>query len=218
MDYTGVNTDDLQASLATIKRFQTDLGEFEGTLLRLQEGRYGGNDWMIGQSPSVVELHGREAVDALSQIRDRILRDKEQVTRLCQRYGLPYVWRVTPAPAFGGLIKDINIFHAFIDLELESSARPSLLKVNDLVKHTIWQCEKEIEEVSTPKPFNPGRKLAGLSDGISSILGWLFPSEKQRLVVGWLIIVTMVGLMLRYVFGFHMDDIGKLVVKWAFNK
>ena len=57
-----------------------------------------------------------------------------------------------------------------------------------------------------------------MARGISSILGGLFPSEKQRLVVGWIIIVTLVGLMLRYVFGFNVEYIGKLVVKWAFNK
>ena len=128
---------------------------------------------------------------------------------VCDRYGLPYVWKLYPPPAVGGLIRTFNVFRAFIDLDLETQARPTLLQVNDLVKQAVWRCEQEIAEASSPKPFNPVRKLAGLSGGVSSILNWLFPSEKQRLVVGWIIVVTLVGLMLRYVFGFHPEDIGK---------
>ena len=195
--------------MAMLKKFQTDLGEFDATLRQLHEGHYHRDDWTIGHSVRVVETPEQDAIDILDQLRDTIAQDIEQVDSICDQYNISYVWSVYPSR---GPIGTFNVFRAFINLALEREARPTLLQVMDLINQAISRCENEILQATSPKP------LAALSRGISSILGWLFPSEKQRLVVGWLIIVTSVGLMLRYVFGFHLDDIGKLVVKWVFNK
>lgn len=210
--------EELKTSIVVLREFQTSLSDFEVTLRHLQQGRDASDDWMIGSSPSIAQIHGQEAIQALGTTRDKIARDIEQVSAVCERFELPYIWTIYPAPAIGGVVRRINAFQAFIDLELETSARPTLLRVTDLVKQAVWCCEKEIEEASSPKPFNPTKKLAGLSQVIASALNWLFPSEKQRLVLGWIIIVILLGLMVRYLFGLHLEDMGKLLVKWVFNK
>jgi hypothetical protein len=210
-----LSIEELQASVVTLRGFQTALSDFGMTLRRLQQERDASNDWMIGPSPSIAQIHSQEAIQALGTIRDRIARDIDHVSGVCDRYGLPYVWKLYPPPAVGGLIRTFNVFRAFIDLDLEAEARPTLLQVNDLVKQAIWRCEQEIAEASAAKPFHPIKKLAG---GVSLMLSWFFPSEKQRLVLGWIIIVILLGLMLRYIFGLHLEDMGKLIVKWVFTK
>jgi hypothetical protein len=47
------------------------------------------------------------------------------------RYGLPTVFKVYPPPAFGGLIRTLNVFQAFINLEMDQDARPSLMELCD---------------------------------------------------------------------------------------
>jgi hypothetical protein len=49
------------------------------------------------------------------------------------------------------------------------------------------------------------------------VLGWFFPTEKHRVVLGWVLIVVLIALALRYIFGFHLEEIGRLVVKWVFK-
>lgn len=46
-----------------------------------------------------------------------------------------------------------------------------------------------------------------------SILSWFFPNEKQRAVLGWVIIIAIVALILRYLFGIHLEEAGKLILK-----
>jgi len=220
MGYDGciVVIDELQRSNELLREFQEHLAAFDGSLCRLQELKtYSGNEWMLGHyNPSIVESHGQEAIEVLAGSREEIAKRIDDVTVILAHYHLPYEWKVYPPPAFGGLIRSFNALQAFIDLEIEDSARPTLLQVTDLVSKAIWRCEKEIEQESNKK-FDPVEKVAVASHVVGSLVGWFFPSEKQRAILGWLILVAFGCLILRYAFGLHVEEIGKLIVKWVFK-
>ncbi len=214
-----MTTEELRRSHALLHEFQEHLAAFDSSLRRLKELQtHSGNEWMMGHyNPSIVESHGERAIETLGGARQEIAKRIDDVVLIFTRYALPYTWRVYPPPAFGGIVRTYNAFQAFIDLEIEEVARPTLLQITDLVNKALWRCQKEIEQESRGKAFHAGKKVAQFSRGIASFLGWFFPSQKQRAILGWLILVVLGCLVLRYVFGFHLEEIGKLIVKWVFK-
>ena len=110
-----------------------------------------------------------------------------------------------------------NAFHAFIDLEIEYDARPTLLQIADLVSKGIWRVEKRIEEMSL-ESLNPpsaiSKNLSVMPRRVGAGLSWLFPTEKQRGVLGWVMIAGILASILRFVFGVHLEQIGTLLAKW----
>ena len=206
---------ELQRSVILMRRFQDDLTKFEAELQRLWSlKRYSGSEWMMGHyDHNAVNELGTQIIQTLGPIRDNIGRDVDEVTNILGRYRIPTIWKVYPPPAFGGLVKTYNAFQAFVDLEIDKEARPTLLQIEDLVSKGIWRAEKEIEELSTNPPTFLS-KLSVIPKWIAGGLSWLFPTEKQRGVLGWVLIAGIVAVILRFLFGVRIEDIGKLLTQW----
>src|ERR1700674_859008 len=145
---------ELQRSVMLMRRFQGDLAKFEAELQRLWSlKQYSGTEWMMGHyDHNAVNELGTQIIQTLGPLRDNIGRNVDEVTTFLNRYDVPTIWKVYPPPAFGGLVKTYNAFQAFVDLEIDKEARPSLLQIEDLVSKGIWRAEKEIEELSTNPP------------------------------------------------------------------
>jgi len=195
---------ELQRSIVVMRHFQDDLAKFEAELQRLWSlKQYSGNEWMMGHyHHSAVKELGTQIIQTIGPLRDNIGRNVDEVTAILNRYGVPTVWKVYPPPAFGGLVKTRNAFQAFIDLEIGKDARPSLLQIEDLVSQAIWRAEKEIEELSTNPPTFLS-KLSVIPKWMARGMSWLFPSEKQRGVLGWVLIAGIVAVILRHSLGGH---------------
>jgi hypothetical protein len=205
----------LQHSAAVMRKFQEDLAKFEVELQRLWGGKhYTGTEWMAGPQPrtAMSEL-GPGILQTLGPLRDNVGKSIDDVTHILNAYGVPTIWKMYPPPAVGGLVKSANAFRAFIDLEIETDERPSFLKTRDLVSQGIWRAQKEIEELTAHPPTTLS-KMKVIPKWIIGGLGWLFPTEKQRGVLGWVIIAAVVGLILRRMFGIQLEDVGKLLSKW----
>jgi hypothetical protein len=204
----------LKESLLLMRRFQSDLASFESELQGLWSlKQYSGYEWMAGPTPNTA-IHelGTQIIQTLGPLRDTIGKNIDGVTSLLARYGVPTIWKVYPPPALGGVIKTYNPFHAFIDLELEKDARPTLLQIQDLVSKAIWRAEKEIEEL-TLNPPTAASKLSVVPRYVGKGLSWLFPTEKQRGVLGWVILAGLIAAILRYLFGVHIESIGRILTK-----
>jgi hypothetical protein len=145
--------------------------------------------------------------EPLGIARQEIGRRSDEATELLNRYRLPTVLKVYPPPAFGGLIRTYNVFQAFISLEMEQDARPSLMELCDNIEKAIWRCEKEMQERAA-KGLDLSSKIGAVPRFFRPILGWLFPTEKHRVVLGWVIIVALVGSCCAISWGFTWKKLG----------
>ena len=206
---------ELQRSMLLMRRFQEDLAKFESELQRLWSlKQYSGYEWMAEPTPhTAVHQLGTQIIQTLGPLRNSIGKNIDEVTSVLAHYGVPTIWKVYPPPAFGGVIKTYNPFHAFIDLELEKDARPTLLQIQDLVSKAIRRAETEIEEL-TVNPPTAVSKLSVVPNYVGRGLSWLFPTEKQRGVLGWVVLAGLIAVILRYLFGVHIESIGRILMKW----
>lgn len=113
----------------------------------------------------------------------------------------------------GGYSRRFNIYQAALEEELPFNFQLPVQKVADVVDQTIFACERAIESQSN----NVKETFRQTPKRIASVAGWFFPSAIQRVVFGWALMALIVGTVLRFVFGFHLEQIGQLVTKWAFK-
>jgi hypothetical protein len=175
-----MNMMQLQKSVALMREFQNHLAIYESELQELWSLKsYSGTEWMTGHydDRSAKEL-GSQIIQRLGPLRDNIGRNIDEVTAILDHYQVPTVWKVYPPPAIGGLIRTYNAFAAFIDLETDKEARPTLLQIEDLVSNGIWRAEKEIDEL-LQHPASAFRRLSNIPRWIGGGLSWFFPTEKQ---------------------------------------
>jgi hypothetical protein len=212
-------TERLVAMPETLRKMGDALHEFDKQFSTLQRLRgYAERDFtMMHYDHNAVQEKGNELNRGMMQARHEVMRHVDDVTAFLHANGMAYVWKMYPAPAFGGIVKSANIFEAFIDLQLDSDERPKLIQVSDLLSKGLIVCERRLQQMAEnpPSVFADGLKRSGR--GLAEVMAWLFPSQIQRTIFGWCIVTFAVGLVLRYVFGFHLEQIGQLVIKWAFK-
>lgn len=210
--------DEMHRSVATLQEMHECLVRYESTWKQLKELKsYAESEWpMMHFDQKAAEQKHQNLIHELGPVRQEIGKRVDDVTTVLNRFGLPTQWKVYPPPMIGGLIRTQNIFEAFISLESDEDARPTVVRVCDLVRKGIWRCEKDIQEEAN-KGLEIGSKLSVAPRAIGRVLSWFFPTAKQRSIIGWIIIIGLVLLILRFIFGFHFEQIGQLVVKWAFK-
>jgi hypothetical protein len=177
--------------------------------------QYSETDFMMGHyDPNAVKEKGVQLTKRLMTPRNEFMRHIHDVSLFCQMAGIPYVWKVYPPPAFGGYVRSQNVFESFIDLNIESDERPNLLQITDLLQKALLFCERQMKAEAEDPPSMVGDRLRAVPRHVGAVLSWLFPTEKQRGVLGWVLIAGLVALILRYLFGLHLEDLGKLLTKW----
>jgi hypothetical protein len=66
------------------------------------------------------------------------------------------------------------------------------MELCDNIDKAIWRCEKNMHETAG-EGLDLSSKIGAVPRFFGSMLGWLFPTEKHRVVLGWLIIVALVA-------------------------
>ncbi len=203
----------------TLQKMGDALSEFDKHFSDFQRLKnYAERDFMMMHyDHGAVQQKGNALNVALMQARYEVMRRVDDVTEFLHANEIPYIWKIYPPRAIGGLMKSANIFEAFIDLQLDSDERPKLIQVLDLLNKGLIACERRLKQMAEnpPNVLVDGLKRSGM--GFAEMMTWLFPSQIQRTIFGWCIVMLAVGLVLRYVFGFHLEQIGQLVTKWAFK-
>jgi hypothetical protein len=169
---------------------------------------------MMHYDPLAVRDKGNELSQRLVTARNEFMQYIHDVSLFCHTAGIPYVWKVYPPPAFGGYIKSQNAFESFIDLNAEPDERPNLIQISDLLQKALLFCERQIKAEEENPPSVVVDTLKAAPRHVGSVLSWLFPTEKQRGVLGWVLIAGIVALILRFLFGVHLEEMGKLLAKW----
>ncbi len=201
----------LQQSIELLKTVKTYVEEFQRGLKAFRQENYTGSEWMIGSQDEIAKAMAPKVLAAVNGSRQNIARNIPDVTIILNAYGLPWIWKVFPPPMFGGLVRKFNFLEAFIDVTLEDDARPNVIHVLDILDKGIWACERDLES-------NPvAETLRSVPKRVGAGIAWFFPKEIQRVILGWVMICFFLGLLLRYIFGFRLEEIGKLVTKWVFK-
>jgi hypothetical protein len=152
--------------------------------------------------------------EQILKCRQNIMQRQDDVARFLSSVQLPIEWHVTPAPALGGPVEIHNIFDAFISITGDVDPRPNLIHMTDLLEKGNLACRRLMKEYSENPPNAMAEKMKTVPRHAGSILSWLFPTEKQRGVLGWVLIAGLVAIMLRLLFGVHLEEVGKLLAKW----
>src|SRR5437870_3492450 len=167
-------------SLEILNEFGSNLVAFEQGLVELQNEPRNGYERMEEEEDTLLNRHGNVAVERrLSTVRNAIAKRTDEVTEILNQCGLPAAWTVIPALMLGGYLRQLNVFAAYINLELEVMARPTTMQVTDLVKQAVFRIEREITAENN-KTFNPVEKLSVVSTDVGAAVSWFFPQQIQR--------------------------------------
>ena len=205
--------------LDTLQQMGDALSNFNQQFTSFRElSGYASRDWMMMHyDQEAVQAKGNTLGETMMASRHEVMRRVDEVTAFLHANNLPYVWKMYPSPAAGGLIKSANMFDAFIDVNLDLEERPKLIQVLDLLNKALIICERQLKELHENPPGVIADCLKRGGKAIAEIADWLFPSQLQRTILGWTIVISVLCLTLRYVFGFHFEELGKLVTKWVFK-
>lgn len=202
------------AAIATnIEEMARLLGCFDRAFREFEEMRERVELFQPFEDPSS-RARAHELSQQIMGYRQQIMHRQDDVTKFLSSVHLPVEWHVTPPPAIGGAIEVYNIFDAFICVTGDIDPRPKLVHLMDLLEKGNIAYKRLIVEYTNNAPSRIAEKVKRVPRHIGPIFSWLFPTDKQRGVLGWVLIAGIVALMLRYVFGIHLEDLGKLIVKW----
>jgi hypothetical protein len=128
-----MTVEEMQRSIATLREMQDALVHFDEAFRNLKVLKaHAERDFaMMDFDHNAVQGKQEEFLNSLGIGRQEIGRRPDEATEVLNRYGLPTVFKVYPPPAFGGLIRTLNVFQAFINLEMDQDARPSLMELCD---------------------------------------------------------------------------------------
>ena len=159
------------------------------------------------------EERGAEIFKRYQENRTNVARLITEATAISDACGIPTQLTLLPPPLIGGYGRKMNVYQAAIEAQLPFDFELPYQQLTDTVDQTIFACERLIRD----QPSAVKEVLQRTPRRMASLVGWFFPREIQRVIFGWTIVVMMIGLFLRYVLGFHLEDVGKLVTKWVFK-
>lgn len=152
------------------------------------------------------ESAAQELFNELNRARSEVGRRTHEVTDILYALKISTTWLVHPPPAFGGYIRQFNVFEAFVDYELKRNCRPSITQVTDLLDKGVWALERELQK----KKAEPTVNLAPVKRTVGRILGelynGLFRTETQKSILGWLLLGLLAVLLLRLL-GFDLQTV-----------
>lgn len=155
-----------------------------------------------------------QLTETLLSSRQNIMHRQDEVVKFLSSVGLPIEWHVFPAPAIGGQIQVYNIFDAFIAITGDVDPRPNFIHITDLLEKGKLAFRRLLQEYVENPPNPISQKLKTVPHYAAAMFSWLFPTEKQRGVLGWVLIAGLVAIILRFIFGVRLEEVGKLLAKW----
>jgi hypothetical protein len=203
----------LQNVSNTLQEMLAWIIQFDGAFRQLQQNRERAALYEPFEEPGTNERN-RQLIEQVVKCRQNIMQRQDEATRFLNSVRLPAQWHVSPAPAIGGPVEVYNIFDAFIAITGDIDPRPNLIHMTDLLEKGKMACQRLIKQYQENPPNALAEKVKSAPRHLGPIFSWLFPTEKQRGVLGWVLIAGLVALILRYVFGVHLEELGKLLAKW----
>ena len=197
-----------------MQEFRADLQQFLGVKRELQELKgYADRDYMMGHfDGNAVEAKGRDILVRLQDWRTKVARRLADATSITDACGIPSQIKILPPPLIPGYSHTLNIYQAVLEEKLPFDFELPVQKVADVVDQTIFACERLVEDVSEQK-INPPSPLKRVPGAVSKGFGFFFKTDFDRSLVKWLVVILLVGLILRFVFGLPLEKLGQIIYK-----
>lgn len=190
----------------TVREFRAFIIRFANARAEAMElRRYFDQETGNHRDPGVQPRHDR-IVGHYGELRQEISSRLQVVTAICHHHSMPYELIITPPPMLGGYVQSMNVFQAFIELELPHGLEVPPQKVIDLLDQTIYSCEN----VARHAMENPSSKLKPVGGALSKTYEFLFRSDSQKSALGWGVIALIVAGVLRLL-GFNLADTVKML-------
>jgi hypothetical protein len=87
------------------------------------------------------------------QTRQKYVKSIDRASALASAHGVPYVLRLSPPPAIGGYVRDVNTFQALLE-ELPWGVKVDSQRVIDLIHQTEAACEQQVS-IERRRLYNP---------------------------------------------------------------
>jgi hypothetical protein len=143
----------LEADISLLQEFRAYLLRFQAhreNLTRLKQKVEG--NWMMGMDLNAADNMQRDLVSQLMAERQEIARRLHDITEITGRYPLRTELIILPPRLIGGYSSKMNLFEAFIQLQLSHDLVIDPLQVYDVVDQAIWACERQLKESGPPRP------------------------------------------------------------------
>lgn len=210
-----MTVEEAQENLQTIQAFRADLQEFLAAKQEfLQLKAYADRDYMMGHyDPNGVETKGRQIIARMYDLRTKVSRRLAEATAITDACGIPSQIKILPPPLLGGYAHTLNIYQAVLEEQLPHDSNLPLQKVADVVDQTMFACERIVDEVRRQESIPAPSKLEKVPGAVSKGFGFFFKTDFDRSLVKWLVVILLVGLILRFVFGLPVEKIGEMIIK-----
>jgi hypothetical protein len=177
-----------------IKDFQKVVNTYIDTYLEVERSMDEAESYFPRQRRQTTDKEIQALVNKWKTQRDAVVSMSQRASELADKYGVH--------EQFYDLIKMRPGEDPGYDNPVRLSGSTLLLNISD----TFLQLNAAIRN-QPAFPFRVARQL-GLG------MTWLFPKEIQRTIFGWAIVISAICLLLRYIFGIHFEDTGKLILKY----
>jgi hypothetical protein len=186
----------LQADINLLKDFRARLERFQSHRHNLKQLKDKvESNWMMGMDLNAAENIQKDVLNQLMAERRDIAKHLHDVTEITGRYPLKTQLVIIPPRLIGGYTSTMNLFEAFIQLQLPHDFQMDPLPVYDVVDQAIWACERELkdapqrEKVFEPEPVPLPDNQAARAFGESSFL------KSFGALAGFASIVGLMGLV-----------------------
>jgi hypothetical protein len=205
-----------QQQLELMKQFRNDMQQFlqaKGELRELSD--YAERDrLMFHFDPTTVQTRFDQIMPRYENARHAVARRIVEATAITDECGIASELTIQPPPAFGGRAYKFNLYQSAIEDSLPYDFELPTQKLGDVIDQTIFACERSCQRLLEKQTTPIKDTLRKTPEGIRSIFGWFFPTDKQRATLGWIILIALAAFVLRFLFGVHIEQVGALLLKW----
>jgi hypothetical protein len=186
----------LQADIDLLRDFRARLERFQSQRQNLQrlKDKVEGN-WMMGMDLNAAENMQRDLLSQLMGERQEIARRLHDVTEITGRYPLRTQLVIRPPALIGGYSSTMNLFEAFIQLQLPHDFQMDPIPVYDVVDQAIWSCERELRDVEPAKGIAKSEPAPGPDSQTAQNTGERSVWKGFGIVAGTASIVGLIGLI-----------------------
>ena len=197
-----------------MQEFRADLQQFlqaKRELKQLKE--YADRDYMMGHfDPTAVETKGHEILIRLQDWRMKVARRLAEATTITDACGIPSQIKILPPPLIPGYSQTLNIYQAALEETLPFDFELRVQKVADVVDQTVFASERLVQKARQLE-IDPPSPMTRMPGAFSKGFGFFFKTDFDRSLVKWLIVILIVGLILRFVFGLPLEKLGQIIYK-----
>ncbi len=156
----------LNQDIRLLHEFRKHLEDFHAKRVKLKQLQENvERNWMMGMDLNTADAIQKDLMSQLMAARREVGRRIHDVMEIIGRYPLPTVLKIFPPPMLGGYVSTLNIFQAFIDLQLPHDFELDPNKVFDLVDQAIWACERDLRQFQgtrAERPPDPVNSIAAV--------------------------------------------------------